>query len=153
MNKKPQLLIKKSLLQAIKNSIGSNIFRSVFIKDNGSQIDVMEDGIKSCAFFVSGILSMFGLIDRAHSTVKTTEEKLLEYNWQKVDVINPQPCDVIIWEEIEFEDGSRHKHIGFYVGGNKAISNDIDKRTPQSHDWIFNGKRQIESLLRYSFSK
>lgn len=152
MDEKPQLLKQESLLQVIKNSINSNIFRSIFIKNNGSQIDVMEDGIKSCAFFISGVLSMFELIDRSHFTIKTTEKKLLEYGWQKVNKDNPQICDVIIWEEIQFKDGTKHKHVGFYIGDNTAISNDTNKRTPQSHNWIFDGKRQIESLFRYPFS-
>ena len=152
MSNKPKLLMKKSLLQAIRNSVDSNTFRNVFVKIDNTTEDVMENGIKSCAFFVSGLLAMFDLIDMAHATIKTTEKKLKEYNWQEVNVDTPIDGDVIVWEEIEFEDGSKNKHIGFYIGDNMAISNDMNKKTPQSHDWKFDGKRNIEKLLRYNFS-
>ena len=61
--------LKETYLTAIKNSVGSKLFRSVFIFYNGKKIDVTEKGTFSCAHFVSWILLHFGLIHECHVTI------------------------------------------------------------------------------------
>jgi hypothetical protein len=41
-----------------------------------------------------------------------------------------------------------HKHIGFYIGNNRAISNNsVHDGGPAEHDWTFEGKRKVEAVL------
>jgi hypothetical protein len=137
----------KSYLAAIKNSTGSQTWRNFYANIDDIEQDVLRDGELSCAYFVSSILAMFGVIDHLHATVQVTVEKLPEYNWQKVD--KPQPGDLLVWREIEVG-GTPHQHIGFYIGNEKAISNSSKQRIPVEHDWLFrNDKpRQINSIWR-----
>lgn len=54
--------------------------------------------------------------------------------------------DVLVWTEKDY-DGEKHKHIGFCIGKNKAISINDKKGVPVIHDWNYNGKRKIEKIL------
>lgn len=141
---KPIKLERKTYLSVIENSVGTKLFKNFFIKKDDNEVDAMQNGQLSCAFFVSGILSMFNLILSIHGTVKNTVEDLEKSNWVKVD--EPKPGSVIVWEEINFGNGDVHKHIGFYIGNNNAISNSYLKGIPVKHNWTFEGKRKIEAI-------
>lgn len=149
---KPKILLKKSLLQTVRNAIGIPLFRNLCVELDGKEIDVLEDGNLSCAAFVSGILAMYGLIDEGHTTVDNTVKYMKEAGWFETDLASPETGDVIVWGEVQYADGP-HKHIGFYVGNGQAISNSDKPKSPQQHDWTFNGTRQPTLLLRYDFSK
>lgn len=144
----------ETLLKMIENSEGTRIFNSAFVKDKrtGRIIDVLNDGEYSCAVFVSGLLSLVGLIDRPHSTVKTLVSKLEESNnWEKIEA-KIEPGDVLVWEKVKFEDGSENEHIGFAIDDLNAIStNYIEKRVVKHPAFKkVNGKdRKIEKIYRF----
>lgn len=92
------------------------MFRSYYVEG----VDVLKNGDLSCAFYVSSMLLIFGLIDRAHFTVKGTEFAMKNSGWFETKKLKPG-C-VIFWEPIS-QDGNQYMHIGFYIGERQAISN------------------------------
>lgn len=154
MNAKPKLLVQKSLLQMAENSIEVSVFRNLYVQmENGSEVDVLRDGDLSCAVFVSGLLSAFGLIDKGHATVESTLKALSAAGWQEVEPTHPEAGDVILWDGVLYEDGETHTHVGFYMGKDIAISNDSKSGTPQRHHWTFDGTRLPLKLFRYNFNE
>lgn len=116
-------LVHKNLLYIIKASIGSEIFRHVYVKDtrDGRTFDALADGSAACAYMVSGVLALVGLIDHPHATVTTTVRRMQELGW--VVTSRPQPGDVVQWGV-----HNGHEHMAFYVGGDKVIGNSTANR-------------------------
>lgn len=129
-------------LAVVKNSINSKMFRNLYAKVNGKKTDITDNGNLSCAFFVSSILYMFRLIREMHATVNGTVRGLIEFGWTEIE--KPKVGCILVWKETDFGKGDLHKHIGFYIGQNKAISNDYKKGFPVEHEWKF---REIEIML------
>ena len=112
------------------------MFRHFWADFDNQERDTMEDGWKSCAFFVTSLLTMFGALDRPHSTVKSSIEALEKYGWQKVT--EPKPGDVLIWEDTKpTPDDEAVPHVGFYIGQEQAVSTSWQQKTPIKHDWLF----------------
>lgn len=141
-------LKKKTYLAVIENSIGSNTYRNSYALVDGEERDILKGGRLSCAFYVSSILLMFGLIKEIHSTVKGTERDLEASGWQKVDSF--EKGDVIFWEEIEGEDG-RHGHVGFFWDEHSAISNDSNAGSPAKHDLNFSIESQSSRKIVFGY--
>ena len=147
-NTKPkiELILYDSYIQAIKNSVGSKLFRNLYAYVDGKKNDILENGLFSCAIFVSSILYFYKLIGNIHATVDSTIKDLEASGWQKVS--QPKEGAILIWEPLKFKE-KYHKHIGFYMNEKKAISNSTDKRSPILHHWTFgtdknkNPKRKI----------
>jgi hypothetical protein len=137
-------LIFDTYLTVIKNSVGSKLFRNFYVKNKRKKIDVLKNGELFCAFFVSSILYLFKLIKDVHTTVDSTVKDLQESAWQIVK--RPKAGSIIVWEKIDFGGGDIHKHIGFYIGKGKAISNNYKLGYPTEHNWIF-PKRQVEMIF------
>lgn len=129
-----QIILYDSYLQAIKNSVGSNLFRNLYAYVDGKRNDILENGLFSCAIFVSSILYFYKLIGDVHATVDSTIRDLEASGWQKVS--QPKKGAIIIWESLKFK-GKYHKHVGFYMNEKKAISNSTGKRSPILHHWTF----------------
>jgi hypothetical protein len=146
---KPKRLYFKSYLQIIRNSVGSNMFRSFYAKTpTKGEFDAFNDGENSCAFFVSAILVIFKKIGGFHGLVQGTVDDLKESGWQEVD--QPKPGDVLVWEAIKFEDGPK-EHIGFYVGNGRAVSTSWTKKSPVEHDLNFDeANRKVTNIFRMS---
>lgn len=143
-----KFLLKASYLKTIENSIGSKIFRNLYFEVNGKKKDILENGALSCAIFVSWILKNFDLIKEGHATVDGTIKDLKKTGWRKIK--KPRTGAILIWGK-KFYDSEPHKHIGFYIGNNKAISNSYKSRKPLKHHWTFgvkNGKpvRKVEEI-------
>lgn len=119
-------LTRDNFLNSIKASVGSNLFRNLYVKNKqtGEDIDVLDDGELSCAYFVSVIAYMHGLIDSPHATVSTTLKKLEESGWTKTS--EPSVGAVIHWPE-----RNGHEHVGFVVSQTESVNNDYEVRTPQ----------------------
>ena len=141
-------------IAVIKNSVGSKIFRNSYAKVNGKKKDILKNGEVSCAFFVSSILALFplfGLIKYPpHGTVDGTVRDLEQSGWKKIK--KPKIGSIIVWEKIDFGDKDFHKHIGFYIGNNKAISNSSKWKYPTIHRWTYGIKenrpvRKIEAIF------
>ena len=142
--KKIKPLTLDAYLAVIKNSVGSKLFRNFYVKIDGIKTDVMRNGDLSCAFYVYSILKIFGLISRIHGTVDSTISDLKKIGWKEIR--KPKAGAVLIWEELEFSNGEHHKHIGFYIGDGKAISNSDRKKFPVDHLWRKSG-RKVEAIF------
>jgi hypothetical protein len=152
-SKKPldvKIILKESYIKAIKNGVGSNLFRNLYAYVNGKKKDVLEDGILSCAVFTSSILHLFKLTADIHATVRGTAADLEKSGWTKIK--KPREGAILVWEAQESGSGEAHKHMGFYIGKNKAISNSYKKHRPILHHWTFgvkNGRpvRKVEQIF------
>lgn len=144
-----KLLIYESYLKMIKNSVGTKMFRNLYLEQGNRKIDVIKNGELSCAFFVSNILLMFGLISKGHVTVESTTKDMIKSGWKKASLVKAKPGDVIIWEEKTFPNDKPHFHNGFYIGNKKAVSNNYKKGVPIIHSWNYNTKRKIIAVYTY----
>ncbi len=135
---------KRNFLQMIENAVGTNLFRNLWAEVDGDKKDILENGELSCAQFVSGILYLNGLIKERHATVEGTVRDIEAFGWKKIN--EPKIGSILVWESIEYPDGSKHGHIGFYIGDQKAISNSPKEKSPQYHRWTY--ARENESDYR-----
>ena len=153
-----KLLFKKNYLTTIENSVkGENhLFRNFFVDKEGEITDSLEDGKNSCAVMVSYILYSFNsLLDflgkkhwikSIHLTVASTEKDMIENGWHEIDDLKPGA--VLIWEKKDGHNGEPHNHIGFFMGGEEAISNDSrGTGFPHRHHFTYNNTRKIEKIL------
>jgi hypothetical protein len=151
----------ETYLAHIRGTLGSRAYRHRYVhrsEEPEKTIDITRDGEISCAFYTSLILTSFGLIDM-HSAVRGTlsihsaTEGILRdlplSGWYEIP--EPRVGSVLIWESRAISDGSLHRHSGFYMGDDKAIShvgNDI--RAPHEHDWRYvppnPQERTVESI-------
>ncbi|MGM0482759.1 MAG: hypothetical protein ACQEP6_02760 [Patescibacteria group bacterium] len=147
LEKKDRVVIPRTFdtyMAVIKNSPGTEMFKNVYANVDGEKKDITDNGDLSCAFFVSSVLVIFKLIKEIHITVASTVEDMERSGW--VDTENPEPGDVVIWGE-EYSNKDKHKHIGFFLGGDRAISNSKYKRHPVEHPLDMND-RKVERFLR-----
>ncbi|HLB32488.1 MAG TPA: hypothetical protein VJL27_02955 [Patescibacteria group bacterium] len=138
-------LIFDTYLAVIRNSAGSKLFRNFYAKVDGKKADIMRNGELSCAFYVSSVLVLFKFIIGVHGTVDSTIKDLKDSGWKEIK--KPKIGSVLIWEKMDFGNNSIHKHIGFFIGGNKAISNSYKLGYPVEHSWNFNAKRKVDMIL------
>ena len=129
-------------LAVVKNSVGSRMFRNFYAKVNGKKTDIMKNGKLSCAFFASSLLHLFKLVKEPHATVDGTIKDLRSSGWKAIR--KPRIGSVLV---LEAKDS--HKHIGFYIGNNKAISNSTKLGYPVKHHWTFGGARKVELMLSH----
>lgn len=123
----------KNYLTMIHNSIGTKMFRNFFAEINGKEVDVLENGDKSCGVHVSSLLYMNNLINAPHATVTTTLKDMRENGWEEIQ--EPRDGCVIHWEKTD--KSNQCEHLGFYVGNDKAISNSSKKGYPKKHHWTY----------------
>jgi len=118
-----KFLSYKNYLTVIKNSVGSKMFKHVYISENNKEKDILENGEYSCAYYVSCILKMFNLINQEtspHAMISGLIKNILNYGWKETKKL--KPGNILIWEDGLATDGKMHSHIGFYLEKNKAIS-------------------------------
>src|SRR3989344_1417424 len=146
MQEKPKVTLRQfdTYIAMIENSVGSFMFKNIYVNVEEAKKDATEDGRLSCAFYVSAILYMTKYIKDMHATVASTIKDLKESGWEAVT--EPVPGSVIVWK-VGPQDTNGHPHIGFYMGDNHAISNDSLKKHPTKHDWKYDGKREVEMIL------
>lgn len=138
-----ELLKYESYLKMIRNSVGTKMFKSLYLSINGKKIDATHGGILSCAYFVSNILLIWGLIREGHANVENTTKDMLKNGWEKIPKNKTKLGDVIVWEKKK-----GHYHCGFYIGNKEAISNSEFKKVPSVHSWDYNGKRKIITVYK-----
>ena len=124
---------KENFLLSIRNSNGSQIFRNYFDKDGN---DVLKNGDLSCAYFISGIMLLHGLIDRVHFTVPGTISAMEQNGWSEIN--HPKVGCVIVWDSVH-QNGSKHLHLGVYIGDGQAISNRSSLGMPGEHPLHYTG--------------
>jgi hypothetical protein len=141
--KKPEILLFDTYKSMIENSVGTKMFRNLYVKISNKKVDATDNGRLSCAFFVSSILYLSRLIKKPHGTVSSTIKDLLDSDWIKIK--KPKVGGVIVWENIQWKDES-HKHIGFCVAENEAVSTNWQKGVVTRHP-LNNDKRKIEAIF------
>jgi hypothetical protein len=124
---------KENFLLSVRNSIGSQLFRSYLDKEGS---DVLKDGDLSCAYYMSSIMLLHGLIDRVHFTVPGTIEAMESNGWYKIQTLKVG-C-VVVWGSVH-QNGADHKHLGVYVGEGQAISNRSSLGMPGEHALHYSG--------------
>ncbi len=149
-NTKPPIVkVKKlkTLLALIENAvkIDNYFFRNLYAEIDGKEVDILQDGLISCAAFSSAVLLNLELIKKPHATVGGTEKDMLESGWYEIKELRPGA--VVIWEKVKFDDGKEHRHLGFCLNENEAVSNSAAEGFPRKHHIAFNGTRKIEKIL------
>ncbi len=140
----------ETYLAMVRGSIRSRIFQHFYATIDGRKSDLVKNGRLSCAFFVSTILHHFGWIHEPHLTVDGTVRDLQRSGWRSVRTV--RAGDILIWEPIIERDGLEHRHIGFALGGDRAISNSSKRGVPVIHHMTFgtrNGHPTRRLLERY----
>jgi len=127
------LMKKQNFLLSIRNSIGTQLFRN-YLDETGK--DVLKNGDLSCAYFASSIMLLHGLMDRAHFTVDGTLFAMEQFGWFKIS--QPKVGCVVVWGSVH-EDGTSHKHLGFYIGDSQAVSNRSSLGMPGEHPLHYTG--------------
>ncbi len=145
-----KLLKKKSLLAIVTNSIrgGDNyLFRNLYAKnEQGEEVDILKDGEDACGVVVSWPLLALEMIKRPHATVEGVEKDMIESGWYEIKDLRPGA--VLLWEpKVGKFDGLLHRHLGFYIGNDEAISNDSQGRgLPWKHHVTYNNTRKVEKI-------
>jgi hypothetical protein len=136
---------EKNFVKFIENSVGINTFRNLYMTDDsGLEFDAANNGKKSCALFVTAILTMFKLIDGMHSTCSGTLRYVSNAeNWSITS--NPLPGDLVFWNPINDTTG----HVGFYVNDGKVISNSDLDGYPIEHRLILKDGREPLSYWHF----
>ncbi len=135
----------RTYMTMIQASVGTQQFQTVWADVDGALTDITRGGVLSCAFFVSGILKVHELITRVHVTVDSTIKDMLATGWYPIT--SPRPGAVLVWEPVISDDGSSHKHIGFMVDHEYAISNNSIDRVPTPHHWTY-GQQNGQSVRK-----
>lgn len=147
-SKQPKIerLIFKSYLAMIKNSPGTNMFKNFFVLLANEEKDVTQNGSLACAFFVSSVLTIWGLVEHVSGTVTGVETMIKKSGWLKIN--RPKPGAVLVWEEKK-----EHRHIGFCLSPHLAVSNCPNR--PKIHDLNFSCQnRKLEAIYWHpSFDK
>ena len=131
-----EILVRDTYKASIKNSVGSTLFRSLYAKKNDTDevIDITKAGEYSCAFFVSSLLYLAGLIDKQRATVTSLENFCKnEEKWKEIRRENVAFGDVVFWEKRKYDDGSEHAHVGFILNTKEAVSTSDKKRAVLQH--------------------
>ncbi len=116
------------------------MFQDFYLQINGEERNATKKGEISCAFFVSSVLLIFFLIKEGHLTVAGALNDMKEKGWKEIKELKPGA--VLLWEKKE-----GHNHLGFYLGGEKAVSNSKKKKKPVVHHYNYKGKRKIEKIF------
>jgi hypothetical protein len=123
----------ETYIATVKNSVGTHMFRNFYALVKGKHTDIMRRGEYSCAFFVSFVLTGFSLIEKVHGTITSTVKDLKSSGWKRTKT--PRPGCIIVFKAAIDDRGNLHTHIGFYIGKNKAVSNDYKKGVPRVHTY------------------
>lgn len=145
----PKIAIRRSYVAAIENSVGSGQYRQLYMATNPN-VEVLDDGKHSEAWYVSCILMGFKLIASPQWKTKELIKELEAAGWRTPTVGSLQPGTVMVWRSVAAALSTKEplpETIGFYLGGNDkaAVSHCSKERSPQRHSWSFNSQR-IPSL-------
>ena len=129
----------------ITGSIGSKMFQKTFMLSHDGVIkDITRGGGFSCAKYVTSVLLLNGLIENIHATVESALRDMENSGWYlcsrgPFDAF--MPGTILLWEPLPASDGEYHKHIGFFMGSEKAVSNHLRSNVPREHHPTFGIKR------------
>jgi hypothetical protein len=123
-----QRLIHKNLIYTVRTIVDSELFKHIYVRDtrDGREFDAMDDGIGACAYTVSGVLALHGLIDHPHATVAKTIARMQDAGWVKTNT--PKPGDVVQWAAL-----NDNMHMAFFIGDDQVIGNSTQNRVPKQY--------------------
>lgn len=141
----PKLNYKKNYIAMINAGVGCSLFRNLYMYDDkGNEYDAAENGGRSCALFVTGILKLFDRIDNMHATAGGTLRYISSSSdWEQTD--KPVTGDIIFWDKTPNTTG----HVGFYAGHGFAISNNDGDLRPSRHILTLRDGRKPVSYWHY----
>ena len=156
---KPLILRRETYLKMIENSPGTKIFNSIFALVGDDKKDILENGGLSCATFVSNILFINGLLPQQRTTVNSLEKDLLaSESYEQISPLDyiPEAGDIVIWEKIKFKNDTEHRHVGYILNEQEAISTSGIEKGVCRHNIYRNMEeseknRRIEKIFRYRF--
>lgn len=144
---------------------------SYWIVDGVSE-EITLGGRRACALFVSSQLIPFEydfvnhkrFCKYSHAGISGLDgqggllKDLAECGWYEVEDIKPEPGDILLWDVSPFlEEGEEPtEHMGFFLGGELAISTDQRKQgAPVFHHWQCHTDsvtpRSVKKILRHPF--
>ncbi|MEK7464317.1 MAG: hypothetical protein AAB617_00900 [Patescibacteria group bacterium] len=139
-----ETLLLQSYLAFIKNSVGSKAFQEFYCLVNGKKLEVLQRGRVSCAFYLTSVLKIFSLVKNIQITIHRALDEMERSGWRRIH--KPRVGAIIVWEEIKSDKdknskifASSHKHMGFFVGNNRAVSTSTKKRVPIEHGLVYSG--------------
>ena len=145
-----ELLSYENFVKRIENSVGSREYRNLFALVRGVRKDILKDGLISCAYYVSNVCTVLGYLPRPHTTVDGLIVGLENNGWRRVEQPT-KPGEILVWEEATQAGGELHKHAGFYMGNDQAISHVDSDRTPSYHHLTFGGTRKVVAVYTRDF--
>lgn len=145
--------IRETYLAMIEGSVGSRQYLRLYVDDKGAGCprDVIDNGRFPCAYFTSSVQYLMTLLEKGpHTTVDMTVVWMLRSGWYQID--KPLEGAVITWGPKLGSDGNHHKHIGFYLAEEIAISTHSVTGIPTKHHFTYgveNGLpvRPIEAIF------
>jgi len=144
---KVQILRVKTMLAMIENSVLTKMFRVCYALVNGEEEEVLQNGNRSCAMYVSSILVLFKLMKEVQLTVHKAVADMETSGWVETKTLLPG-C-VLVWKEKEYGNGNPRRHIGFYVGNELAVSNDGNTGYPMHHEYKTYNGRGLEKIFSH----
>lgn len=127
-----QLAHLDTYLAMIEGGVGSQQYQRLFVHKEGKVHDVIGNGKFACAYFASSILTLTALTSQGvHTTVFETIEDMVRSRWYQIEHLTRGA--VIIWGPKLASDGNHHRHIGFYIDEETAISTDGVTGIPTRH--------------------
>lgn len=128
----------ETYLAHIRGSLGSKSYRHWYVhqnKDPNVAKDVTNGGQRSCGYFASAVLVVFGLAYKLRAETQGLLKDMWSHDWYEIK--EPRPGAVLVWIPREAETGS-YPHIGFYIGDGVAISHiGGDVCAPAEHDYNY----------------
>lgn len=122
--------------------------------------DILNNGSVSCAYFVSNLLKQFNLTAVWRTNVPKVMDDLLDKWWHPMnpttDPSNIPAWSILVREWSYWETYWKiHRHIGFYMWDEKAISNNSIHFTgladawlvPVQHHYTYKWQRQITHIF------
>ncbi len=152
-----QFLQKETYIRTIENAEGTRLFNSIFVKKTGSDtvIDVCGDGEKSCAYFVSSVLTLVGIFDKPSTTVATVQNRMSTGGFMEISTNEIEAGDIVIWEK-QLLNNEENEHIGFALNKEEAMSTYFRERKVTRHPLTFGAtperpERKIDRAFRPPF--
>jgi len=162
--RKPTLTIQRGgqLRYLIEGSIGSPMFRHLPANmPSGTVADLVGGGTLSCAYYVSSMLVLAGLLEgKPHATVAGLEKAIratcgtVDDGWLDITGRNVRIVGtVIFWGPAIQADGKPHRHVGFDWFNEKRVSHSDNPSLlcPVVHErMIGNPPRVIDAVYTHS---
>lgn len=152
-------IVHARLMKLLENAVGCRLFRDFLIMKKGEAVNATQDGLLSCAFFVSSILRLATLRDETPlidtvslSNIDLFDEdegekknrQLRDCGWVEIDVPDwtwLEPGALVLWEK---QGPARHSGFIFEQGDEPwAISNSSVNGMPIKHHPTFYDRRRI----------